>query len=179
MKTYFLIFLVGILLAITSTCVICNLKFFKQKNTKDQKIKGKVLIIVGSWLFFPFIYGESFIGVIGLLLIVSGIISALIWNKKNSSSQKQPSQILPPIPPSQNLQPQSNTSNTISPSINQPSTPPLNYPTPINATPEPTASTNFLSTDTISELKKFKDLLDVGAITQDEFDAKKKELLDL
>lgn len=29
------------------------------------------------------------------------------------------------------------------------------------------------------ELKKFKELLDTGVITQDEFDAKKKELLDL
>ena len=29
------------------------------------------------------------------------------------------------------------------------------------------------------ELKKFKDLLDMGAITQEEFDAKKKQLLGL
>ena len=27
------------------------------------------------------------------------------------------------------------------------------------------------------EIKKFKELLDIGAITQEEFDAKKKELL--
>ena len=29
------------------------------------------------------------------------------------------------------------------------------------------------------EIKKYKELLDSGAITQDEYDAKKKELLDL
>lgn len=33
--------------------------------------------------------------------------------------------------------------------------------------------------DPIEEVKKFKELLDLGAITQDEFDAKKKELLGL
>lgn len=35
------------------------------------------------------------------------------------------------------------------------------------------------ATSTADELKKFKDLLDMGAITQEEFDAKKKELLGL
>lgn len=33
--------------------------------------------------------------------------------------------------------------------------------------------------DVADELKKYKDLLDCGAITQEEFDAKKKQLLDL
>ena len=36
-----------------------------------------------------------------------------------------------------------------------------------------------LEKDPIEEVKKFKELLDLGAITQDEFDAKKKELLGL
>lgn len=35
------------------------------------------------------------------------------------------------------------------------------------------------SVDTASDLKKYKDLLDSGAITQEEFDAKKKQLLNL
>ena len=35
------------------------------------------------------------------------------------------------------------------------------------------------NTTNADEIKKFKDLLDVGAITQEEYDAKKKELLDL
>lgn len=35
------------------------------------------------------------------------------------------------------------------------------------------------SVDPIEEVKKYKELLDIGAITQDEFDAKKKELLGL
>lgn len=34
-------------------------------------------------------------------------------------------------------------------------------------------------TDPIEEVEKFKELLDIGAITQEEFDAKKKELLNL
>lgn len=34
-------------------------------------------------------------------------------------------------------------------------------------------------TSSADELKKFKELLDMGAITQEEFDAKKKQLLDL
>jgi predicted Zn-dependent peptidase len=40
-----------------------------------------------------------------------------------------------------------------------------------------TQTTNTLSV--ADELKKFKELLDMGAITQDEFDTKKKELLGL
>lgn len=35
------------------------------------------------------------------------------------------------------------------------------------------------TTSAADELKKFKELLDIGAITQEEFDAKKKQLLDL
>ena len=33
------------------------------------------------------------------------------------------------------------------------------------------------ATSVADELKKFKDLLDMGVITQEEFDAKKKQLL--
>ena len=39
------------------------------------------------------------------------------------------------------------------------------------------ANTNSLSS--ADELKKFKELLDMGVITQEEFDAKKKQLLNL
>ena len=39
--------------------------------------------------------------------------------------------------------------------------------------------TTELKTDSADELKKFKDLLDNGVITQEEFDAKKKQLLGL
>jgi hypothetical protein len=38
---------------------------------------------------------------------------------------------------------------------------------------------NATTTSAADELKKFKELLDIGAITQEEFDAKKKELLGL
>ena len=41
-------------------------------------------------------------------------------------------------------------------------------------------SKNSSSSDSIAEeIKKFKELLDIGAITQEEFDAKKKQLLQL
>lgn len=33
--------------------------------------------------------------------------------------------------------------------------------------------------DSIEDIKKFKELLDIGVITQEEFDKKKKELLNL
>ena len=39
--------------------------------------------------------------------------------------------------------------------------------------------TNITNTDEADKLKKFKDLLDSGVITQEEFDAKKKQLLGL
>lgn len=39
-----------------------------------------------------------------------------------------------------------------------------------NAVPSPAA-------DPVSEIKRYKELLDIGAITQDEFDTKKKQLL--
>jgi len=42
-----------------------------------------------------------------------------------------------------------------------------------------TNSLNCYKSDRIEELTKLKDLLDGGAITQEEFDAKKKQLLDL
>ena len=35
----------------------------------------------------------------------------------------------------------------------------------------------YLATSAADELKKFKELLDTGIITQEEFDSKKKELL--
>ena len=41
-------------------------------------------------------------------------------------------------------------------------------------------SKNSSSSDSIAEeIKKYKELLDIGAITQEEFDAKKKQLLQL
>ena len=43
------------------------------------------------------------------------------------------------------------------------------------ATQQPASATVSVA----DELKKFKELLDMGAITQEEFDAKKKDLLGL
>ena len=51
-----------------------------------------------------------------------------------------------------------------------------------NSTPTVTSAPTQTSVQTVSsadELKKFKDLLDAGIITQEEFDAKKKQLLGL
>ncbi|MBO5333379.1 MAG: SHOCT domain-containing protein [Clostridia bacterium] len=42
-----------------------------------------------------------------------------------------------------------------------------------------TVATSQPAVSIADELKKFKELLDMGAITQEEFDAKKKELLGL
>ena len=41
------------------------------------------------------------------------------------------------------------------------------------------SATTIVQTSPADELKKFKELLDMGIITQDEFDSKKKELLGL
>ncbi len=41
------------------------------------------------------------------------------------------------------------------------------------------AATSSPAGDAVDQLKKYKDLLDSGVITQEEFDAKKKQLLDL
>lgn len=58
--------------------------------------------------------------------------------------------------------------------------------TTVNAdtTPTPNVDTTSVKTNSTTigvadELKKYKDLLDAGVITQEEFDAKKKQLLDL
>ncbi|MBR3928642.1 MAG: SHOCT domain-containing protein [Clostridia bacterium] len=40
-------------------------------------------------------------------------------------------------------------------------------------------SSNVATVSSADELKKFKDLLDSGVITQEEFDTKKKQLLGL
>ena len=45
--------------------------------------------------------------------------------------------------------------------------------------PQQTIINNVQESTNADELKKYKDLLDGGAITQEEFDAKKKELLNL
>ena len=52
----------------------------------------------------------------------------------------------------------------------------------INRQQKPTAPATITQepkTDSIDQLRKYKDLLDDGIITQEEFDAKKKQLLDL
>lgn len=41
------------------------------------------------------------------------------------------------------------------------------------------ANTNVLTASSADEILKYKDLLDMGAITQDEFDEKKRQLLGL
>lgn len=46
------------------------------------------------------------------------------------------------------------------------------------AVPEHTASDNTSEQDTVRLLKEYKDLLDAGALTQEEFDTKKKQLLE-
>ena len=46
-------------------------------------------------------------------------------------------------------------------------------------TPPATSNVTTSSMSNADELKKFKELLDMGAITQEEFDAKKKQLLGL
>ena len=48
-----------------------------------------------------------------------------------------------------------------------------------NNKPEEASSESGNSGDSANEIMKFKCLLDLGAITQEEFDAKKKELLGL
>ena len=44
---------------------------------------------------------------------------------------------------------------------------------------ENTSNTDNTSDGTADELKKYKELLDAGVITQEEFDLKKKQLLGL
>ncbi|MBE6660954.1 MAG: SHOCT domain-containing protein [Ruminococcaceae bacterium] len=48
-----------------------------------------------------------------------------------------------------------------------------------NAESAPAQQTTAQQSSPADELKKYKDLLDSGAITQEEYDAKKKELLGL
>ena len=49
----------------------------------------------------------------------------------------------------------------------------------IKPTPIPTTIEQPQSNDSINELKRYKELLDIGIITQEEFDAKKKQILGL
>ena len=46
-------------------------------------------------------------------------------------------------------------------------------------TVETAAAPTIASTSNADEIKKYKELLDMGVITQEEFDAKKKQLLGL
>ena len=48
-----------------------------------------------------------------------------------------------------------------------------------NKTENPIQTSNITQTSNTEELKKYKELLDSGIITQEEFDAKKKQLLGL
>ena len=50
-------------------------------------------------------------------------------------------------------------------------------PTPINPQAGSPASQQIPPASTAGELKGYKELLDIGAITQEEFDMKKRELL--
>lgn len=58
--------------------------------------------------------------------------------------------------------------------IRRKSTKPADEPTPIQAHVTPAQPVNV-----VDEIKRYKELLDIGAITQDEYDAKKKQLLNL
>lgn len=208
MENYLLIFIIGAVLSIIATCIVCKIDFFKKTNGK--KVKGKGLIIIGSWLFFPFIYGESTIGLIGLLFIIIGLICSAASRKKNKKAKAIPVAIpdvdLTPVKPINNhfaynvaaskhapmpVVP-SEIKNTViekAPTTKENETiagpiivsedksvtkTPASSIQPEKA-PQPTAT----SIENITEIKKFKELLDMGAITQDEFDAKKKELLSL
>lgn len=51
--------------------------------------------------------------------------------------------------------------------------------TPISSVNTTSTKTNTTMIGVADELKKYKDLLDIGVITQEEFDTKKKQLLDL
>ena len=58
-----------------------------------------------------------------------------------------------------------------------PYTPPQTQPQPQAAPPRPQAAP--VVRDAADEIRKYKELLDMGAITQEEFDAKKRQLLNL
>lgn len=51
--------------------------------------------------------------------------------------------------------------------------------TPVISTADISSSTTSESIDAVEEIKRYKELLDIGAITQEEFDAKKAQLLNL
>ncbi len=57
--------------------------------------------------------------------------------------------------------------------------PKTNVNTTTSTDTTPTTNTNSFTIGVADEIKKYKDLLDAGVITQEEFDAKKKQLLDL
>ena len=57
--------------------------------------------------------------------------------------------------------------------------PKINVNTTTSTGTTPTTNTSSSTIGVADEIKKYKDLLDAGVITQEYFDAKKKQLLDL
>ena len=79
MENYLGVFILGVLVSIVLTILITKNKFFKMQDENGQKMKGKHSIIVGIWFFCPFIYGETIIGIIGLILISVILFTSMIF----------------------------------------------------------------------------------------------------
>ena len=94
MENYLGVFILGVLVSIVLTILITKNKFFKMQDENGQKMKGKHSIIVGIWFFCPFIYGETIIGIIGLILIIIGTSSAFNWYNKTVKKQHRENSLL-------------------------------------------------------------------------------------
>ena len=97
-----------------------------------------------------------------ILAIFVGIIPPILMQDKLNAIvvAKAPMGDMPFTPPQQPQQPQA-----------------APYQPPVQAPPRPQAAP--VVQDAADEIRKYKELLDMGAITQEEFDAKKRQLLGL
>ena len=97
-----------------------------------------------------------------ILAIFVGIIPPILMQDKLNAIvvTKAPMGDMPFTPPQQSQQPQA-----------------APYQPPVQTPPRPQAAP--VVQDAADEIRKYKELLDMGAITQEEFDAKKRQLLGL
>ena len=106
-------------------------------------------------------WGDFLLRVINAAIFVGIIPPILMQDKLNAIVvTKAPMGDMPFSPPQQSQQPQA-----------------APYQPPVQTPPRPQAAP--VVQDAADEIRKYKELLDMGAITQEEFDAKKRQLLGL
>jgi flagellar biosynthesis component FlhA len=148
-------------------------KNIKVKHSGKVKVKHSGYIAKHSkWYYIGMVCLVFVILAIGVYAIIFAAIAYTIYyiiNRKNGNEVTHSDTL-------NSIKENSESNNSDYEFTQDEESEPIEEQAPIN---NPIDNNTFKYNDPYEELKKLKDLLDLGIITQDEFDIKKKELLGL